>query len=89
MPVLSMAARAGFSATMTRQPRQARKGATVTVSSGAGAVPARAVSIWRYARRQITGYRPPVRSKSSFSSILPVARSLSPVTRNPSPFLIV
>jgi hypothetical protein len=39
-----MAARAGFSATMTRQSRQARKGATVTESSGAGGRLARAVS---------------------------------------------
>ena len=41
----SMAARVGFSATISREPRQARKGATVTVISGAGEVPARAVSI--------------------------------------------
>jgi hypothetical protein len=39
-----MAARVGFSATISREPRQARKGATVTVISGAGEVPARAVS---------------------------------------------
>jgi hypothetical protein len=40
----SMAARVGFSATISREPRQARKGATVTVISGAGEAPARAVS---------------------------------------------
>ena len=39
-----MAARVGFSATISRESRQARKGATVTVISGAGEVPARAVS---------------------------------------------
>jgi hypothetical protein len=39
-----MAARVGFSATISREPRQARKGATVTVMSGAGEVPARAAS---------------------------------------------
>jgi hypothetical protein len=39
-----MAARVGFSATISREPRQARKGATVTVISGAGEAPARAVS---------------------------------------------
>jgi len=39
-----MAARVGFSATSSREPRQARKGATVTVISGAGEVPARAAS---------------------------------------------
>ncbi len=42
---ISMAARVGFFATIGRQPRQARKGATVTVTSGAEEVPARAVSI--------------------------------------------
>jgi len=39
-----MAARVGFSATISRESRQARKGATVTVISGAGEVPARAAS---------------------------------------------
>jgi hypothetical protein len=39
-----MAARVGFSATISREPRQARKGATVTVMSGAGEVPARVAS---------------------------------------------
>jgi hypothetical protein len=39
-----MAARVGFSATISRESRQARKGATVTVMSGAGEVPARAAS---------------------------------------------
>src|SRR5262249_18866719 len=39
-----MAARAGSSATISREPRQARKGATVTVTSGAGGPPARAVA---------------------------------------------
>ena len=36
-----MAARVGFSATISRESRQARKGATVTVISGAGELPAR------------------------------------------------
>jgi hypothetical protein len=40
-----MAAHVGFSATTTRKPRQARKGATVAVMSGAGEAPAWAVSI--------------------------------------------
>ncbi len=48
-----MAARVGFSATISREPRQARKGATVTVISGAGEVPARAV-----ARLAATGFWP-------------------------------
>jgi len=39
-----MAARVGFFATIGRQSRQARKGATVTVTSGAEEVPARVVS---------------------------------------------
>jgi len=40
-----MAARVGFSATISREPRQARKGATVAAMSGAGEVPAWAASI--------------------------------------------
>ncbi len=40
-----MVARAGSSATISREPRQARKGATVTVISGAGGVPVRAASL--------------------------------------------
>jgi len=39
-----MVARAGSSATISREPRQARKGATVAVASGAGGVLARAAS---------------------------------------------
>ena len=39
-----MVARIGSSATISRESRQARKGATVTVISGAGEVPARAAS---------------------------------------------
>jgi len=46
-----MVARVGFSATINRESRQARKGATVTVISGAGEVPARAASIARGVRR--------------------------------------
>jgi len=42
-----MVARVGFSATIGRKPRQARKGATVAVISGAGEAPARAASIKR------------------------------------------
>ena len=44
---LSMTARVGSSATTTREPRQARKGAAVTVMSGAGGVLARVVAISR------------------------------------------
>jgi len=44
-PAISMVARAGSSATISREPRQARKGATVAVASGAGGVLARAASI--------------------------------------------
>jgi len=40
-----MVARVGSSATTSRKPRQARKGATVAVRSGAGGVPARVASI--------------------------------------------
>ena len=43
-PALSMVARVGSSATISREPRQARKGATVAVASGAGGVLARAAS---------------------------------------------
>ena len=42
-----MAARVGSSATISRQPRQARKGATVPVILGAGGVLARAVASFR------------------------------------------
>ncbi len=44
-PAISMVARAGSSATISREPRQARKGATVAAASGAGGVLARAASI--------------------------------------------
>ena len=40
----SMAVRVGFSATISRKPRQARKGAAVAVQSGAGGVLARAAT---------------------------------------------
>ena len=40
----SMVARVGSSATVNREPRQARKGATVTARPGAGGVPARVAS---------------------------------------------
>ena len=42
---LSMVARVGSSATISRKPRQARKGAAVAVRSGAGGVLARAASL--------------------------------------------
>jgi len=41
---LSMVARVGSSATISRKPRQARKGAAVAVRSGAGGVLARAAA---------------------------------------------
>ncbi len=47
-----MVARAGSSATISREPRQARKGATVTVISGAGGVPVRAASFAGAGRQQ-------------------------------------
>ena len=41
----SMVARVGSSATVNREPRQARKGATVTAIPGAGGRPARVASL--------------------------------------------
>jgi hypothetical protein len=43
-PAISMVARAGSSATISREPRQVRKEATVAAASGAGGVLARAAS---------------------------------------------
>ena len=40
-----MVARVGIFATISREPRQARKGATVTVISGAEEAPARAATL--------------------------------------------
>ncbi len=40
-----MVARVGILATISREPRQARKGATVTVMSGAEEAPARAATL--------------------------------------------
>jgi hypothetical protein len=65
-PHSSMAARVGISATISRQSRQARKGATVTVRSGAGEAPARAVSLIGKSRRgaffETALRRPPAKS---------------------------
>jgi hypothetical protein len=44
IPSVTMVARVGSSATISRESRQARKGATVTVTSGAGGVLARAAT---------------------------------------------
>jgi hypothetical protein len=43
-PAFSMVARVGSSATISREPRQVRKEATVAAASGAGGVLARAAS---------------------------------------------
>jgi hypothetical protein len=47
-----MAARVGSSATISREPRQARKGATVAVTSGAGGSLARAAALFAQARQE-------------------------------------
>jgi len=44
-PTVSMVARVGSSATISREPRQVRKEATVAAASGAGGVLARAASL--------------------------------------------
>jgi len=53
-----MAARVGFSATISREPRQARKGAAAAATSGAGEVPARVASI---GGSRVIGFRSEVR----------------------------